>query len=61
LIVNTENGKAVVADIADASRNLEEKHMEEVEVMDYLGGPRYKKALWYSSLTILIIKFLSGP
>ena len=45
LIVNTENGKAVVASIADSGpAALTGKHYGgSPEVMDYLGGPRYKK------------------
>ena len=45
LIVNTDNGKAVVASIADAGPAAwTGKHFGgSPEVMDYLGGPRYKK------------------
>lgn len=45
LIVNTENGKAVVASIADSGPAAwTGKHYGgSPEVMDYLGGPRYKK------------------
>ncbi len=45
LIVNTDNGKAVVAAIADAGPAAwTGKHYGgSPEVMDYLGGPRYKK------------------
>lgn len=45
LIVNTENGKAVVASIADSGpAAFTGKHFGgSPEVMDYLGGPRYKK------------------
>lgn len=45
LIVNTGNGKAVVASIADAGPAAwTGKHFGgSPEVMDYLGGPRYKE------------------
>lgn len=45
LIVNTLNGKAVVADIADSGPAAwTGKHFGgSPEVMNYLGGPRYKK------------------
>lgn len=45
LIVNTDNGKAVVASIADSGPAAwTGKHYGgSPEVMDYLGGPRYKK------------------
>ena len=45
LIVNTINGNAVVADIADAGPAAwTGKHFGgSPEVMNYLGGPRYKK------------------
>lgn len=45
VIVNTDNGNAVVADIADAGpAAFTGKHFGgSPEVMDYLGGPRYKK------------------
>ncbi|MFI5241066.1 MAG: hypothetical protein ACHQUA_01395 [Microgenomates group bacterium] len=45
LIVNTKNGNAVVADIADAGPAAwTGKHFGgSPEVMNYLGGPRYKK------------------
>ena len=45
LIVNTENGNAVVAAIADSGPAAwTGKHYGgSPEVMDYLGGPRYKK------------------
>jgi hypothetical protein len=45
LIVNTVNGNAVVADIADAGPTAwTGKHFGgSPEVMNYLGGPRYKK------------------
>jgi hypothetical protein len=45
LIVNTMNGNAVVADIADAGPAAwTGKHFGgSPEVMNYLGGPRYKK------------------
>jgi hypothetical protein len=45
LIVNTQNGNAVVADIADSGPAAwTGKHFGgSPEVMDYLGGPRYKK------------------
>jgi hypothetical protein len=45
LILNTENGKAVVAAIADSGPAAwTGKHFGgSPEVMDYLGGPRYKK------------------
>lgn len=45
LIVNTENGRAVVASIADSGPAAwTGKHFGgSPEVMDYLGGPRYKK------------------
>ncbi len=45
LIVNTMNGNAVVADIADAGpAAFTGKHFGgSPEVMNYLGGPRYKK------------------
>lgn len=45
MIVNTENGKAVVAAIADSGpAAFTGKHFGgSPEVMDYLGGPRYKK------------------
>ena len=44
-IVNTENGRAVVAAIADSGPAAwTGKHFGgSPEVMDYLGGPRYKK------------------
>jgi len=45
LIVNTINGNAVVADIADAGPAAwtGKQFGGSPEVMDYLGGPRYKK------------------
>lgn len=45
LIVNTNNGQAVVAAIADSGpAKWTGKHFGgSPEVMDYLGGPRYKK------------------
>jgi hypothetical protein len=45
LIVNTENGKAVVAAIADSgpAAFTGKSFGGSPEVMDYLGGPRYKK------------------
>jgi len=45
LIVNTDNGNAVVASIADSGPAAwTGKHFGgSPEVMDYLGGPRYKK------------------
>lgn len=45
LIVNTENGKAVVASIADSGPAAwtGKQYGGSPEVMDYLGGPRYKK------------------
>ncbi len=45
IIVNTQNGKGVVAAIADAGPAAwTGKHFGgSPEVMDYLGGPRYKK------------------
>lgn len=45
IIVNTENGNAVIADIADAGPAAwTGKHFGgSPEVMDTLGGPRYKK------------------
>lgn len=45
LIVNTDNGKAVVASIADSGPAAwTGKHYGgSPEVMDHLGGPRYKK------------------
>lgn len=45
LIVNTENGNAVIASIADSGPAAwTGKHYGgSPEVMDYLGGPRYKK------------------
>lgn len=45
MIVNTENGKAVVVAIADSGPAAwTGKHFGgSPEVMDYLGGPRYKK------------------
>lgn len=45
VIVNTDNGKAVVAAIADSGpAAFTGKHFGgSPEVMDYLGGPRYKK------------------
>lgn len=45
LILNTENGKAVVASIADSGPAAwTGKHFGgSPEVMDYLGGPKYKK------------------
>ncbi len=45
IIVNTDNGKAVVAAIADSGPAAwTGKHFGgSPEVMDYLGGPRYKK------------------
>lgn len=45
LIVNTDNGQAVVAAIADSGpAEWTGKHFGgSPEVMDYLGGPRYKK------------------
>ena len=45
LIVNTDNGNAVVAAIADSGPAAwTGKHFGgSPEVMEYLGGPRYKK------------------
>lgn len=45
LIVNTKNGNAVVADIADSGPAAwtGKQFGGSPEVMDYLGGPRYKK------------------
>lgn len=45
LIVNTENGNAVVADIADSgpAAFTGKSFGGSPEVMNYLGGPRYKK------------------
>lgn len=45
IIVNTDNGKAVVAAVADSGPAAwTGKHFGgSPEVMDYLGGPRYKK------------------
>lgn len=45
LIVNTNNGKAVVASIADSGPAIwtGKSFGGSPEVMDYLGGPRYKK------------------
>lgn len=45
LIVNTDNGNAVVADIADSGPALwtGKSFGGSPEVMNYLGGPRYKK------------------
>jgi len=45
MIINTNNGKAVVASIADSGPAAwTGKHFGgSPEVMDYLGGPRYKK------------------
>ncbi len=45
LIVNTDNGKAVVASIADSGPAMwtGKNSGGSPEVMDYLGGPRYKK------------------
>lgn len=45
LIVNTENGKAVVADIADSgpAAFTGKQYGGSPEVMNYLGGARYKK------------------
>jgi len=45
LIVNTVNGNAVVADIADSGPAAwtGKQFGGSPEVMDYLGGPRYKK------------------
>lgn len=45
LIVNTDNGNAVVADIADSGPAAwtGKQFGGSPEVMDYLGGPRYKK------------------
>lgn len=45
LIVNTENGNAVVADIADSGPAAwtGKSFGGSPEVMNYLGGPRYKK------------------
>jgi hypothetical protein len=45
LIVNTDNGKAVIADIADSGpAAFTGKHFGgSPEVMNYLGGARYKK------------------
>jgi hypothetical protein len=45
LIVNTMNGNAVVADIADAGPAAwtGKQFGGSPEVMNYLGGPRYKK------------------
>jgi len=45
LIVNTMNGNAIVADIADAGPAAwtGKQFGGSPEVMDYLGGPRYKK------------------
>ena len=45
LIINTDNGKAVVASIADSgpAAFTGKQYGGSPEVMDYLGGPRYKK------------------
>ncbi len=45
LIVNTVNGNAVVADVADSGPAMFTGKVfgGSPEVMDYLGGPRYKK------------------
>jgi len=45
LMVNTENAKAVVASIADSGPAMftGKSFGASPEVMDYLGGPRYKK------------------
>ena len=45
LIVNTENGNAVIADIADSGPAAwtGKQFGGSPEVMDHLGGPRYKK------------------
>lgn len=45
MIINTENGRAVIASIADSGPAAwTGKHYGgSPEVMDYLGGPRYKK------------------
>lgn len=45
LIVNTENGNAVVADVADSGPAAwtGKSFGGSPEVMNYLGGPRYKK------------------
>lgn len=45
LIVNTDNGKAVIADIADSGPAMftGKSFGGSPEVMNYLGGPRYKK------------------
>ncbi|MEK7497407.1 MAG: hypothetical protein AAB656_00625 [Patescibacteria group bacterium] len=45
LIVNTDNGNAVVADIADSGPAMwtGKSFGGSPEVMNYLGGPRYKK------------------
>lgn len=45
LIVNTQNGNAVVADIADSGPAMwtGKNFGGSPEVMNYLGGPRYKK------------------
>lgn len=45
LIVNTQNGNAVVADIADSGPAAwtGKSFGGSPEVMDYLGGPKYKK------------------
>ena len=45
MIVNTDNGKAVVADIADSgpAAFTGKQYGGSPEVMDYLGGAKYKK------------------
>lgn len=45
LIVNTDNGKAVIASVADSgpAAFTGKSFGGSPEVMDYLGGPRYKK------------------
>lgn len=45
LIVNTDNGNAVVADVADSGPAMwtGKSFGGSPEVMNYLGGPRYKK------------------
>lgn len=45
MIVNTDNGRAVIADIADSGPAMftGKSFGGSPEVMNYLGGPRYKK------------------
>jgi hypothetical protein len=56
LIVNTVNGNAVIADIADSGPAAwtGKQFGGSPEVMDYLGGPRYKKGA-------VIVFFIDDP